>query len=75
MSESNLPIEDEKFMKNVREARGNGFDLVCAGCGNSIDLDDDEPFHEMFCPHNPELEENRKIARTWAAKQEEQQGE
>lgn len=58
-------------MKNVREARQLGFDLVCVDCGQIYDLNDEEEnYHEMFCPRNPDLEENRKIARDWAEKQE-----
>ena len=46
-------MDETRFMVNVREARENGYDLVCAECGvgmNDEDFDDAEA-HEARCPH------------------------
>jgi hypothetical protein len=64
-----VKYSDEQFMRNVREARENGFDMVCAECGTSIDTSEgfDSPdSHEMFCERNPEYEENHALAVRYA---------
>jgi hypothetical protein len=61
------PYDDERFLRNVREARANGFDLCCSDCGSGIQ--DDSDGHEMFCPQNPDIDENVERAERWAAKQ------
>ena len=43
---------EERFWKNVREARANGFDLLCAVCG--IGIHDDSDTHEPWCPQSGE---------------------
>jgi len=42
-------VSDETFMRNVREALGNGYDRLCAHCGVGtafFNLD----IHERACP-------------------------
>jgi hypothetical protein len=69
---SDPPISDEKLVKNAREAQKLGFDICCSSCGQPFDLyDEDENYHEMFCPNNPDLEQNRETAHRWAEKQKE----
>jgi hypothetical protein len=58
------------IVDGVMKAQKLGFDLCCSSCGQSEDLYDDESnYHEMFCPNNPELEQNRETAARWAEKQ------
>jgi hypothetical protein len=49
--ETDPPISDEKFMKNVREARQLGFDLVCVDCGQIYDLNDEEENYTRCSVH------------------------
>lgn len=44
--------DDERFMENVVEARENGYDRVCAGCG--CGMVDDSDIHERDCPLDPD---------------------
>jgi hypothetical protein len=41
-------VPDDEFMENVREALGNGFELVCAWCGSGIY--DESDMHVRGCP-------------------------
>lgn len=43
----NLP--DPEFMVNVRAARDNGADIVCAYCGIGV-WDDGQDEHDKTCP-------------------------
>jgi hypothetical protein len=46
-------LVDEAFMKNVREARENGYDRLCAECGCGIyDVSD---FHDRACSEYEEF--------------------
>ena len=38
----------ERFMANVREARENGYDRLCAHCG--VGVYDDSDMHDRGCP-------------------------
>lgn len=42
----------ERFLRNVREAQENGFDLVCGCCG--VGLADESDMHDLGCVHYPE---------------------
>jgi hypothetical protein len=61
-----MKYDDAKFMANVREARSNGFDAVCAECGTGVEEFDSPDSHEMFCERNPEYEENQQLAVRYA---------
>lgn len=67
MSDDLTPLADDRFMRNVKEARSCGFDLCCPYCGQGI-LDDSDA-HDTFCPLNPEYAENQARAERWAEKQ------
>jgi hypothetical protein len=41
-------VPDDRYMANVREALGNGYDLVCALCG--VGVYDVTDIHERSCP-------------------------
>jgi hypothetical protein len=41
-------IAEQTFLRNVAEARENGFTLVCAECGAGIY--DESDLHERNCP-------------------------
>jgi hypothetical protein len=58
---------DARFMRNVREARESGYDLICAECGCGIYDDADD--HDPYCSQNPELAENIARRDRWIAKQ------
>jgi hypothetical protein len=42
------PLTDGTFMENVREARENGYDRLCATCG--VGVYDASDIHERTCP-------------------------
>ena len=74
-------IKHESFMRNVREAREMGLELVCAECGEGqmdMDIDPENRDHDMLCSHNPKKEENEKEISEWwvkeQAKKEEKNG-
>lgn len=46
-AEKPTPIPDDEFMKNVVEARDNGFDFLCAYCG--VGLYDESDIHDRYC--------------------------
>jgi hypothetical protein len=58
----------EKFLGNVREAREDGFDLVCATCGVGMTDTDDER-HDDWFECSPGHEQFLAMAQEWAAKQ------
>jgi hypothetical protein len=47
------PISDERLLRNVRDARDNGYDLVCAECGVGMTDDEfeEEGSHDVGCPN------------------------
>jgi hypothetical protein len=45
---SDQAVDDDRFMENVREARDNGYDRVCAACG--VGVYDESDIHERSCP-------------------------
>jgi hypothetical protein len=60
-------MSDDRFLKNVREARENGYDLCCSECGAGIYDDSDD--HDFYCSHNPEKAKNEARRASWIAKQ------
>jgi hypothetical protein len=40
------------FLLNLKEARENGYELVCAECG--VGINDDSDWHDSGCPEYPE---------------------
>ena len=46
-------IDDAAFMKNVRDALGNGYDRLCAHCGIGT-AGDDMDIHDRLCPEYDE---------------------
>ena len=42
-------FRDKKLVKNARDARENGYDIVCAQCGSAYELDT-LTMHETWCP-------------------------
>lgn len=47
MTDKQYLVSDETFMNNVREARENGYDRLCAECG--VGVYDDTDIHERGC--------------------------
>lgn len=47
------PYPDARLLRNVAEARDNGFDLVCAMCGCGMDDTEfeDDAAHDIGCPN------------------------
>lgn len=48
VSDETQAMLDRSFMDNVREARENGFDVVCVICG--VGVSDGLDIHERGCP-------------------------
>jgi hypothetical protein len=58
-------MNDDRFMKNIADARENGYDICCVDCG--VGLFDDSDEHDTYCPRNPDVEANLERAREYAA--------
>lgn len=46
-----IAVSDNKFMDAVRDARDNGFDVVCVECGTGVSFDGMD-IHEPGCTHD-----------------------
>lgn len=51
MDDATRTFWDNQFQRNVKDARDNGYDFLCAVCGAGIT--DDSDMHDLWCPHHP----------------------
>lgn len=51
-SKEDEEFRDRYFVRNAREAREDGYDLVCVHCGYGVNSQEEpDPFmHETWCP-------------------------